>query len=76
MAKAFMTDLEVEAEIERLRNSPLVKLARREQYIRNRQKQCMYMLRCLEKKGQALAEQGVTMESLEILAAELDSNEE
>ena len=65
MAKDFLTDYEVEQEIERLRNSEAVKLARKEQYIRNRQRQYLYTLRTLEKRGRALMEQGITLETLE-----------
>ena len=64
MAKEFLTDEQVEAEIERLRVSPLVALARREQRIKYRRRQYLYQLRDLEKKGKALAEAGVTMEKL------------
>ena len=42
MAKEFITDEMVEEEILRLQNSPLVKLARREEAIRNRRRQYMY----------------------------------
>lgn len=53
--KEIFTEEEVEAEIRRLQNSPLVKLARREEAIRNRRRQYMYQLRMYEKKGKALA---------------------
>lgn len=65
MAKEFITDEMVEEEIARLQNSPLVKLARREEAIRNRRRQYMYTLRMYEKKGKALEAQGITMEELE-----------
>lgn len=64
MAKEFLTDEQVEAEIERLRFSPLVALARREQCIKYRRRQYLYKLRDLEKKGKALAEAGITMDIL------------
>lgn len=64
MAKDYITDAQVEAEIERLLESPYVKLAKKEEAIRYRRRQYMYTLRTYEKKGKALAEQGVTMESL------------
>lgn len=63
--KEIFTEEEVEAEIRRLQNSPLVKLARREEAIRNRRRQYMYQLRMYEKKGKALAAQGITLEELE-----------
>lgn len=71
MAKEFMTDELVEEEIHRLQNSPLVKLARREEAIRNRRRQYMYQLRMYEKKGKALEAQGITMAELEEMAGEM-----
>ena len=65
MAREFMSDEMVEDEILRLQNSPLVKLARREEAIRNRRRQYMYTLRMYEKKGKALEAQGITLEELE-----------
>ena len=66
----FLTDEAVEAEISRLQNSPFVRLARKEERIRNRRRQYLYSLRLYEKKGQQLASQGVTMESLDNLDAD------
>ena len=71
MANLTMTDEMVEEEILRLQKSPLVKLARREEAIRNRRRQYMYQLRSLEKKGRALAAQGVTLEELEAMAGDV-----
>lgn len=71
MAKELMTDEMVEEEILRLQNSPLVKLARREEAIRNRRRQYMYQLRMYEKKGKALEAQGITMEELEEMAGDM-----
>lgn len=76
MSKDYFTDAEVEIEIERLRESEAVKLARREWYVRNRQRQEMYKLRNLEKRGLELMRQGVTFESLDRLAEELDEEQE
>ena len=67
-----MTDVEVEAEIERLRASPHVKLAQKEQRIRYKRRQYMYTLRMYEKKGIQLAEAGVTMDKLDALAGEIE----
>ena len=64
MAKEFLTDEQVEQEIERLSASPLVALARREQRIKYRRRQYLYQLRDLEKKGKALQEAGITMDIL------------
>ena len=71
MAREFITDEMVEEEILRLQCSPLVKLARREEAIRNRRRQYMYQLRMYEKKGKQLEAQGITMEELEDMAGDL-----
>lgn len=69
-AKNFLTDEQVEQEIERLTASPLVALARREQRIRYRRRQYLYQLRDLEKKGRALEKAGITMDVLNGLCEE------
>lgn len=72
MAKDYgLTDEQVEQEIERLRQSPLVALARREQRLRYKRRQFLYQLRDLEKKGRALEQAGITMDVLNAMA-ELD----
>lgn len=71
MAKEFISDEMVEEEILRLQSSPLVKLARREEAIRNRRRQYMYTLRMYEKKGKALEAQGITLEELEEMDGDL-----
>lgn len=48
-----LTDEEVEAEIERLKNDPYVKLARKET---NKKRARLYQLRWLKKKGKDLAD--------------------
>lgn len=76
MAREFgLTDEQVEQEIERLRQSPLVALARREQRIRYRRRQFLYQLRDLEKKGKALEKAGITMDVLNALAEVEDYDE-
>lgn len=66
MAKRdFLTDEEVEREIERLLESPNVKLAKKEEYVRNRRRQYLYSLRSYEKKGKELAKSGITMDVLD-----------
>ena len=75
MAREFMSDEMVEEEIRRLQTSPHVKLARREEAIRNRRRQYMYQLRMYEKKGIALESQGVTLEELEEIGAMLYDGE-
>lgn len=71
MARDFMSDEMVEEEIHRLQCSPHVKLARREEAIRNRRRQYMYTLRMYEKKGKQLEAQGITLEELEEMAGDV-----
>lgn len=68
MAKEYIPDDMLDEEILRLQNSPHVKLARREENIRNRKRNYMYQLRMYEKKGKALEAQGITLESLDEMA--------
>ena len=69
MAREFgLTDEQVEQEIERLTNSPLVALARYEQRVRYRRRQYLYHLRDLEKKGRELEKAGINREVLNALA--------
>ena len=65
MAKDVLTDAQVEQEIERLKNSPLVKLAKKEEAIRYKRRQYLYSLRTYERKGRELQKAGITMEILE-----------
>ena len=65
MAKLNLTDEQVEREIDRLQNSELVKLAKREEYVRNRRRQYLYSLRNYEKKGKELKKSGITMDVLD-----------
>lgn len=69
----FLSDEEVEQEIERLRESEAVALARRKARLEYRRRQFPYQLRDLEKKGKALMEAGITRE---ILDAMYSSDEE
>jgi len=54
MKREFLTDEQVEVEIGRLVNSEDVKLAKKEQTIKNRRRQYMYTLRQLEKRGKTI----------------------
>lgn len=63
----WLTDEEVEREIERLNESEAVALARREARLRYKRRQYLYQLRDLEKKGKALLEAGITREVLDAL---------
>lgn len=69
MAKG-LTDAQVEREIKRLRESDLVKLARKEERIRYQRRQVLYNLRALEKRGKALADAGITIEMLSAMDEE------
>ena len=65
MAKDFLTDEQVELEIARLSTSAEVQLAKKEMNIKYKRRQYMYQLRCLEKRGKQLMDDGVTMENIE-----------
>ena len=67
MAKEWLTDAEVEMEIERLRTSPMVQLARKEQHILYKRRQALYNLRSLEKRGKQLTKKGITMDNIEVM---------
>lgn len=75
MAREFLTDAQVEEEIERLRESPLVKLARRERRLQYKRRQFLYSLRELEKHGQKLQSAGITLEILDGLENETQETE-
>lgn len=75
MAKEILTDEQVEAEIERLIDSPHVKLARKEERIRYRRRQYLYSLRNYEKKGKELERAGITLEILYGLEADISNDE-
>ena len=76
MAKEFISDEMVEEEILRLQNSPLVKLARREEAIRNRRRQYMYQLRSMEKRGKQLTKKGITIDNIEMVLFENTDDDE
>ena len=67
MAKEWLTDTEVEREIEVLRTSPMVQLARKEERLKYKRRQALYQLRNLEKRGCQLAEKGITMDNMEMM---------
>lgn len=60
-----LTDSEVEREIKELEQSPLVKLARKNNRLKYMRRQRLYILRSLEKQGKQLQEDGITFEDLE-----------
>ena len=71
----WLTDDEVEREIERLNSSEAVKLARRKARLDYRRRQYLYQLRDLEKKGKALMEAGITREVLDAMYESCDETE-
>lgn len=71
MAKGI-TDEQVEIEIQRLKKSEYVKLAKEEQRIRYRRRQYLYCLRQYEKKGKELADSGITIEMLKAMDKDCD----
>ena len=75
MAREFLTDEQVEEEIERLRESPLVKLARRERRLQYKRRQYLYQLRELEKHGRKLQNAGITLDMLSGLEAETEDTD-
>jgi hypothetical protein len=73
--KDYLTDEEVEQEIERLLESPDVKLAKKDEYVKNRRRQYLYSLRSYEKKGKELAKAGITMRLLDSMLKGCGVNE-
>jgi hypothetical protein len=69
----MLTNEAFKAEIERLKASENVKLARKEQRLKYKQRQFLYQLRNLEKRGKALAAQGYTLDNLEALIAQAEA---
>ena len=71
-----ITDEQVEKEIDKLKQSKAVKLAKQERRVKTKRRQYLYQLRWLATRGRELQEQGVTEEELELLEQEADSSEE
>ena len=65
MSRKTMTDYEVEQEIKRLKESPLVALGKQEQRLIYKRRQYMYNLQWLERRGRELQEMGITPENIE-----------
>ena len=73
--KDFLTDEQVELEIDRLLKSDAVKLAKKETRIKLRRRQYMYSLRTMEKRGKELKKQGITLDNIEArLFGEIDED--
>ena len=71
-----LTDDQVEKEIARLTNSPLVALARKELRVKYRRRQFLYNLRTLEKRGRELVNAGITEDVLTSIENECFEEEE
>lgn len=67
MAKHGLTDAQVEEEIERLKESHYVKLARKEEQVRYKRRKYLYTLRAYEKIGKELEKSGITFEVLDAM---------
>lgn len=65
MSREFLTDEQIESEVERLTKSPYVRLARAEQRLKYRKRQYLYTLRNLEKRGMELEKEGFDPYELE-----------
>lgn len=76
MAKDFLTDEQVEMEISRLLQSDAVQLAKKEVRIKYKRRQYMYQLRNMEKRGQKLKSEGITMENIEEMLFGLPAEDE
>lgn len=75
MARESLTDLQVEQEIARLQESQYVKLANKERRVRQRRRMYLYGLRQLEKKGRELAASGFTMDNLDQILADMETED-
>lgn len=65
MAREWLTDEEVEMEIEKLRGDKNVQLARKELRLKYKRRQALYVLRNLAKRGQELSKMGITYDNIE-----------
>lgn len=62
MAKDFLTDEEVELEIERIRSTEAYKVAMAEKKLKYKRRQQMYTMRYYERHGLELMAQGKTVD--------------
>lgn len=77
MPKDTLTDLEVEMEIERLKDSEYVKLVEKEIRLKARQRKYLYQLRWMEKRGKQLHGEGITLDNIkERLFSDLPGGDE
>lgn len=76
MKKEFLTDADVDRELERLKKSEAVALAKKAENLKNRKRNYMYKLRDLEKKGLALMAAGITAAMLEAMYNAVDKEDD
>lgn len=76
MKNEFLTDEQVDIEIERLTNSEEVQLARKEQRIKYKKRQYLYQLRFYEKRGKELKKEGITMDNIDEKLGTIGETEE
>ena len=74
--RTFITDAAVEKELEQLKASPYVQLARREQRLKYKYRQQLYSLRNLEKRGKELAAIGITIDTIDECLEDLEKEEQ
>ena len=70
---AILTNDAFKEEIERLKAIEHVKLARKEQRLKYKQRQFLYQLRNLEKRGKALAAKGYTLDNVEAMLSQVEA---
>lgn len=75
MKRIFVTDEQVEKELAELKQSPFVALARREIRLKYKQRQQLYTLRNLEKRGRDLAACGITIDTIDERLADIEQDE-
>ena len=69
--KKQLTDSQVEIEIKKLQESPLVKLGMAEERLKRKRRNYLSMLKWYEKKGKELSDAGVTIEDLKRIDKEM-----
>ena len=75
MARKFMPEELLDAEIERLKQTEAVKLAQKEQRLLNRKRKYLADLRWLEKRGKELLAEGWTADTLDLLYKKITEDE-
>lgn len=76
MARKYTPEELIDAEIERLLKSESVKLAQKEQRLKNKRRKYLADLRWLEKRGKQLMADGWTADTLELLYQDTQEDQE